>query len=104
MLAHNSYLYMRTFYIHDSSCMYPFFSVYHIHVYPSHMFYYFQQFLDMLGSNQKERAVLLCNYFFHHNQEAWVVVGRGIPEGIVHACCIHTVQAHTHTHMYVLMM
>ena len=35
----------------------------------------------MLGSNQKERAVLLCNYFLSHNQEAWVVVGRGIPEG-----------------------
>ena len=40
-----------------------------------------QQLLDMLGSNQKERAVLLCNYFLFHNQEAWIVVGRGIPEG-----------------------
>ena len=47
----------------------------------------------MLGSNQKERAVLLCNYFLYHNQEAWVVVGRGIPEGKLH------IYSHTYMHI-----
>jgi len=37
--------------------------------------------LDILSGNQKEHAALLCNYFLFHKQEAWIVVGRGIPEG-----------------------
>ena len=50
----------------------------------------------MLGSNQKERAVLLCNYFLHHNQEAWIVVGSGIPEGKLH---LFTSLTHVYTNV-----
>ena len=36
----------------------------------------------MLGGDEEEHAVLLCNYFLHIGQEAWVVLGRAIPEGV----------------------
>jgi coiled-coil and C2 domain-containing protein 2A len=38
-------------------------------------------FLRMLGGDEEEHAVLLCNYFLFIGQEAWVVIGTAIPEG-----------------------
>ena len=40
-----------------------------------------QQFLQMLGGDEEEHAVLLCNYFLHCGWRAWVVLGHAIPEG-----------------------
>lgn len=40
-----------------------------------------QEFLQLLSGDEEEHAVLLCNYFLHMKQNAWVVVGRAIPEG-----------------------
>ncbi|XP_065917029.1 coiled-coil and C2 domain-containing protein 2A-like isoform X2 [Dysidea avara] len=48
------------------------------------------QFLEILGGNQKEHAALLCNYFLFHQQEAWIVVGRGIPEGDTYYVLTHS--------------
>ena len=35
----------------------------------------------MLGGDEEEHAVLLCNYFLYLGQSAWVVLGTAIPEG-----------------------
>ena len=35
----------------------------------------------MLAGDEEEHAVLLCNYFLHIGKRAYVVLGRGIPEG-----------------------
>lgn len=40
-----------------------------------------QEFLQMLSGDEEEHAVLLCNYFLFMGQQAWVVLGTGIPEG-----------------------
>ncbi|XP_065174860.1 coiled-coil and C2 domain-containing protein 2A-like [Sycon ciliatum] len=40
-----------------------------------------QEFLQMLSGDEEEHAVLLCNYFLHMKQQAWVLVGSAIPEG-----------------------
>ena len=63
-----------------------------------------QQLLDMLGSNQKERAVLLCNYFLFHNQEAWIAVGRGIPEGKMCVTVYKYIQSYGTTYFQLLNM
>ena len=36
----------------------------------------------MLAGDEEEHAVLLCNYFLHIGKAAYVVLGRGIPEGL----------------------
>jgi len=36
----------------------------------------------MLAGDEEEHAVLLCNYFLHIGKRAYVVLGRGIPEGL----------------------
>ena len=36
----------------------------------------------MLAGDEEEHAVLLCNYFLHIGKRAYVVLGRGIPEGV----------------------
>ena len=36
----------------------------------------------MLAGDEEEHAVLLCNYFLHIGKRAFVVLGRGIPEGL----------------------
>lgn len=38
----------------------------------------------MLAGDEEEHAVLLCNYFLHIGKRAYVVLGRGIPEGLVY--------------------
>ncbi|KAJ7389194.1 Coiled-coil and C2 domain-containing protein 2A, partial [Desmophyllum pertusum] len=40
-----------------------------------------EEFLRMLAGDEEEHAVLLCNYFLHIGKRAFVVLGRGIPEG-----------------------
>lgn len=40
-----------------------------------------EEFLRMLAGDEEEHAVLLCNYFLHIGKRAYVVLGRGIPEG-----------------------
>ncbi|XP_015767290.1 PREDICTED: coiled-coil and C2 domain-containing protein 2A-like [Acropora digitifera] len=40
-----------------------------------------EEFLRMLAGDEEEHAVLLCNYFLHIGKKAYVVLGRGIPEG-----------------------
>jgi len=40
-----------------------------------------KEFLRMLAGDEEEHAVLLCNYFLHIGKKAYVVLGRGIPEG-----------------------
>ena len=35
----------------------------------------------MLGGDEEEHAVLLCNYFLFLGKKAWVVLGTAIPEG-----------------------
>lgn len=40
-----------------------------------------EEFLRMLAGDEEEHAVLLCNYFLHIGKAAYVVLGRGIPEG-----------------------
>ena len=41
-----------------------------------------KEFLRMLAGDEEEHAVLLCNYFLHIGKPAYVVLGRGIPEGL----------------------
>ncbi len=36
----------------------------------------------MLGGDEEEHAVLLCNYFLYIGQDAWIILGHAIPEGI----------------------
>ena len=47
----------------------------------SHLAMPLQEFLQMLSGDEEEHAVLLCNYFLHMKQQAWVLVGSAIPEG-----------------------
>ena len=35
----------------------------------------------MLAGDEEEHAVLLCNYFLHQGQRAWLVLGHALPEG-----------------------
>ena len=35
----------------------------------------------MLAGDEEEHAILLCNFFLHRGKKAFVVLGRGIPEG-----------------------
>jgi len=37
--------------------------------------------LEMGAGERAEHAILLCNYLLYLKKEAWVVLGRGIPEG-----------------------
>ena len=37
----------------------------------------------MLGGDEEEHAVLLCNYFLYIGQKAWIILGHAIPEGIL---------------------
>uniref|UniRef100_H2LIP8 C2 domain-containing protein n=1 Tax=Oryzias latipes TaxID=8090 RepID=H2LIP8_ORYLA len=39
------------------------------------------QFLTLLAGDEKEHAVLLCNYFLSLGKKAWLVIGTAIPEG-----------------------
>lgn len=39
------------------------------------------EFLDIMAGDWEEHATLLCNFFLHLKQEAYIVFGRGIPEG-----------------------
>jgi len=39
------------------------------------------EFLRILAGDWEEHAILLCNYLLHHGANAYVVTGRGIPEG-----------------------
>ena len=39
------------------------------------------QFLEIGAGDEAEHAILLCNYFLYLGKKAWVVVGKGIPEG-----------------------
>ena len=36
----------------------------------------------MLGGDEEEDALLLCNYFLHCGWRAWVVLGHALPEGV----------------------
>lgn len=38
-------------------------------------------FLQLLGGNVEQHAVLLCNYFLNCGVQAWVLLGHAIPEG-----------------------
>eukprot|EP00762_Andalucia_godoyi_P001174 ANDGO_02017.mRNA.1 hypothetical protein NAEGRDRAFT_77673 len=49
-----------------------------------------QQFLKLRAGDWEEHAVLLCNYFLFMKKKAYVVVGRGIPEG--DTCYVLTVE------------
>ncbi|KAL5457110.1 hypothetical protein EMCRGX_G034349 [Ephydatia muelleri] len=40
-----------------------------------------EQFLRMLAGDEEEHAILLCNYFLHLGQRAWLVLGHALPEG-----------------------
>lgn len=40
----------------------------------------------MQAGDEEEHAILLCNYFLHMGRKAWVVLGSGIPEGIIDKC------------------
>ncbi len=35
----------------------------------------------MLGGDEEEHAVLLCNFLLFCGFEAWVVLGHAVPEG-----------------------
>ena len=37
----------------------------------------------MLAGDEEEHAILLCNYFLSLGKKAWVVLGNGIPEGMI---------------------
>ncbi len=37
--------------------------------------------LEIGAGDEAEHAILLCNYLLHFNRRAWVVLGRGVPEG-----------------------
>eukprot|EP01135_Chromosphaera_perkinsii_P000381 Nk52_evm28s78 gene=Nk52_evmTU28s78 len=39
------------------------------------------QFLELGAGDEEEHAILLCNYFLYFKKNAWVVLGKGIPEG-----------------------
>ena len=36
----------------------------------------------MLGGDEEEHAILLCNYFLFHGFKAWVLLGHAVPEGM----------------------
>lgn len=36
----------------------------------------------MLGGDEEEHALLLCNYFLFYGFKAWVLLGHAVPEGI----------------------
>ncbi|KAM6921159.1 coiled-coil and C2 domain-containing protein 2A [Xenentodon cancila] len=38
-------------------------------------------FLTLLAGDEKEHAVLLCNYFLSLGKKAWLIIGTAIPEG-----------------------
>ena len=38
-------------------------------------------FMDLLGGNVEQHAVLLCNYFLNFGIHAWLVLGHALPEG-----------------------
>lgn len=40
-----------------------------------------QTFLDTLAGDSEEHAILLCNFLKHLKKKAWVVLGKGVPEG-----------------------
>ena len=42
----------------------------------------------MLGGDEEEHAVLLCNYFLWLGRRAWLVIGTGIPEGLYYTSAI----------------
>ena len=50
-----------------------------------------EMFLKMLGGDEEEHAILLCNYFLYLGIDAYVVIGVGIPEG--NTCYVLTKQA-----------
>lgn len=37
----------------------------------------------MLGGDEEEHALLLCNYFLFHGFKSWVILGHAIPEGMM---------------------
>lgn len=37
----------------------------------------------MLAGDEEEHALLLCNYFLHCGLKAWIVLGHGVPEGMI---------------------
>lgn len=39
----------------------------------------------MLGGDEEEHALLLCNYFLFFGFKAWVVLGHAVPEGMGNA-------------------
>ena len=39
----------------------------------------------MLGGDEEEHALLLCNYFLYHGFKSWVILGHAIPEGMTHS-------------------
>lgn len=41
-----------------------------------------QEFLDIPAGDAEEHAILLCNYFLYLGKKAYVVLGKGIPEGL----------------------
>ena len=43
--------------------------------------YILKQFLHMLGGDEEEHAILLCNFLLFCGFKAWVVLGHAIPEG-----------------------
>jgi hypothetical protein len=52
---------------------------------------FLKQFLQMLGGDEEEHALLLCNYFLFHGFKSWVLLGHAVPEGEVpasHKICI----------------
>lgn len=36
----------------------------------------------MLGGDEEEHAILLCNFFLFCGFKAWVVLGHAVPEGM----------------------
>lgn len=44
------------------------------------IFFFCQQFLDLLAGDEEEHAVLLCNYFLSLGKKAWLAMGNAIPE------------------------
>lgn len=51
---------------------------------PLYRLFRLKEFIRMLAGDEEEHAVLLCNYFLHIGKAAYLVLGRGIPEGLCH--------------------
>lgn len=46
---------------------------------------FLKQFLQMLGGDEEEHAILLCNYFLFCGIKAWILLGHAVPEGNKHS-------------------